>query len=562
MHLPSRKNRVRQSALLFSSMIMALTMGNGAANAATTLIHSVKGYTINEGKLTQFSAIQFTDDKIDHIYAVKPSSLDSSVKVIDGQGNSMLPGLIDAHGHVLNYGLSLMRVDLVNSTSEQEAVSRVKAYRDRNPAQRWIQGRGWNQVQWPVDKFPTAASLDKLFPNTPVFLERVDGHAGWANSKAMGLAGITKDTKAPVGGEIIKDAQGNPTGVFIDYAMNLITDKIPPLSKAEQKSVLVKAMKALAEVGLTSVHDAGVTAEHLALYQELASDKQMPIRVNAMLYLPSEGWQQKLEQGKYASDDHFFQFNSVKIQSDGALGSRGAALHEDYSDQPGTKGILLHKDKDLANYIRTAMAKGYQVNTHAIGDHANTLTFDHYAKLIKQSGTQAMRHRIEHAQVLRLEDIPKFAQMNVIASIQATHATSDKNMAEDRIGKERLKGAYAWRSLLNAGARIANGSDFPVEPTNPFYGLHASITRQDRNNQPLGGWISTEALTTEETLKSFTIDAAYAGHQESILGSLSAGKQADFILLEEDIFKQAPSTIWQNTVLETWVAGQPVYQRK
>ncbi|REL35064.1 amidohydrolase [Thalassotalea euphylliae] len=562
MSLTSKFNLRRLSALLLSSAtLLALVTGVTSANATTTLIHNVKGYTINDGKLTEFSAIEFTDDKIDNVYATKPSGINSSVKLIDGQGNTLLPGLIDAHGHVLNYGLSLMQVDLVNSKSEQEAVARVKAYRDKNPEQRWIQGRGWNQVQWPVDQFPTAASLDKLFPNTPVFLGRIDGHAGWANSKAMALAGITKETKAPVGGEIIKDSQGKPTGIFIDYAMNLITDKIPPLSKAEQKRVLVKAMKALAEVGLTSVHDAGVTAEHIELYQELAQDKQMPIRVNAMLYLPSPDWQQKLDDGQYASDDHFFQFNSVKIQSDGALGSRGAALHEDYSDQPGTKGILLHKDKDLANYIKTAMAKGYQVNTHAIGDHANTLTFDHYAKLIEQSGSQKMRHRIEHAQVLRLDDIPKFAKLNVIASIQATHATSDKNMAQGRIGKERLKGAYAWRSLLNAGARIANGSDFPVEPTNPFYGLHASITRQDRNNQPLGGWISEEALTTEETLKSFTIDAAYAGHQEPMLGSLEAGKQADFILIKEDLFSQEPSTIWQNKVLATWVAGKPVFTK-
>ncbi|REL30028.1 amidohydrolase [Thalassotalea euphylliae] len=562
MSLTSRFNLRRLFGLFLSSAtLLALVTGVTSANAATTLIHNVKGYTINDGKLAEFSAIQFTDDKIDNVYATKPSGIDSSVKLIDGQGNTLLPGLIDAHGHVLNYGLSLMQVDLVNSTSEQEAVARVKAYREKNPEQRWVQGRGWNQVQWPVDQFPTAASLDKLFPNTPVFLGRVDGHAGWANSKAMALAGITKDTKAPVGGEIIKDSQGKPTGIFIDYAMNLITDKIPPLSNAEQKRVLVKAMKALAEVGLTSVHDAGVTAEHIELYQELAKDKQMPIRVNAMLYLPSPGWQQKLDDGQFASDDHFFQFNSVKIQSDGALGSRGAALHEDYSDQPGTKGILLHKDKDLANYIRTAMAKGYQVNTHAIGDHANTLTFDHYAKLIEQSGSQKMRHRIEHAQVLQLDDIPKFAKLNVIASIQATHATSDKNMAQDRIGKERLKGAYAWRSLLNAGARIANGSDFPVEPTNPFYGLHASITRQDRNNQPLGGWISEESLTTVESLKSFTIDAAYAGHQEGMLGSLEAGKQADFILIKEDLFTQEPSTIWQNKVLATWVAGKPVFTK-
>ena len=546
---------------ILTGLMLSTAIASSAALADTTLIHNVNGYTINNGELARFSAIQFTDDKIDGIFSEKPDSLPQSTKIIDGHGKGLLPGLIDAHGHVLGYGLSLMRVDLMNSTSEQAAVGLVLKYSQANPNQRWIQGRGWNQVKWPSNTYPTAASLDKYFPDTPVFLSRVDGHAGWANSKAMALAGITANTPSPVGGDIIKDENGQPTGVFIDKAMELIRAKIPPLSIAEQKQVLVKAMKALASVGLTSVHDAGVTVEELAAYKALAAEQNMPIRVNAMLYLPSPNWQQGLTDGKYQSKDNFFQFNSVKIQADGALGSRGAALHQDYSDMPGNKGLLLHKDKDLVHYIQTAMAQGFQVNTHAIGDHANTLTFDHYGQLIKQTNSQAMRHRIEHAQVLRLDDIPRFAELNVIASIQATHATSDKNMAQDRIGKDRLKGAYAWRSLLNANARIANGSDFPVEPTNPFYGIHASVTRQDRNNQPLGGWIEHEKLTLTETLKSFTIDAAYAGHQEQILGSLEAGKQADFILIEEDLFSQQPSTIWQNKVLATYVAGKQVYQK-
>ncbi|NMP31196.1 amidohydrolase [Thalassotalea sp. M1531] len=543
-----------------STLVIALAT-SCSIQAATTLIHNVKGYTINNGELTRFSAIQFTDDKIDEIFSKRPESIANNVNLVNANGNTLLPGLVDAHGHVLNYGLSLMRVDLVGASSEKEAVERVKAYRKENPNQRWIQGRGWNQVQWPSNSFPTAKSLDKYFPDTPIFLSRVDGHAGWANSKAMSIAGITTQTKSPVGGEIIKDSNGNPSGVFIDNAMDLIFDKIPALSKNEQKTVLVKAMHALASVGLTSVHDAGVTKKHIDIYKELANESNMPIRVNAMLYLPSKDWEKGLAQGIYQSKDNSFQFNSVKIQADGALGSRGAALHEDYSDKPGTKGLLLHKDKDLAHYIESAMAKGFQVNTHAIGDHANSLTFDHYAALINKTQSSTMRHRIEHAQVLRLEDIPKFAQMNVIASIQATHATSDKNMAEDRIGAERLKGAYAWRSLLNAGARIANGSDFPVEPTNPFFGLHASITRQDRENQPIGGWIESEKLTTAEALKSFTIDAAFAGHQEKLLGSLEPGKKADFILIEQDLFNQSPSTIWQNTVVETWVDGQRVYKK-
>ena len=549
-------------AILPSIFVASLTSYAGDSNAQSTLFKNVNGYTVNQGKLTQFSAIKITNDKIEKIYQLNdPLPKSASLSVVDVGGKTMLPGLIDAHGHVLGYGTSLMRVDLVNSASEQEAVERVKAYQKEHPDQQWIKGRGWNQVQWPSKQFPTAKSLDKYFPNTPVLLNRVDGHAGWANTKAMALAGITAETKSPVGGEIIKDENGQPTGVFIDNAIDLITKNIPKSSKSEQKAALVNAMNALASVGLTSVHDAGVDTTNIDIYKELAQENNMPIRINAMLYLPSDGWQKTLKHGTYVSSDASFAFNSVKIQADGALGSRGAAMHHDYSDKPNHKGLLLHKDHDLATYIQTAMEAGFQVNTHAIGDHANSLAFDHYAKLIKKTDTKDLRHRIEHAQVLTLADIPKFAQMGVIASIQATHATSDKNMAKDRIGEERLKGAYAWRSLLNAGARIANGSDFPVEPTNPFFGLHASITRQDRSNQPLGGWIEEEKLTKLEALKSFTIDAAYAGHQELLLGSLEKGKKADFIIIEQDLFAQDPSTIWQNQVQETWVNGKQVYKK-
>lgn len=532
-----------------------------AENSHSQLLYNVNGYTLKANILSKFNAVQFNGDTIEKVFTANDELPDvNSITSINGQGKTLLPGLIDAHGHVLSYGLSLMRVDLVNTKSEQEAVERTIAYRKKYPNQTWIQGRGWNQVHWSNNAFPTAASLDKHFPDTPVFLSRVDGHAGWANSKAMELAGITKNTKAPTGGEIIKDSQGNPTGIFIDYAVDLINEKIEKLTLSEQKQVLVTAMNELAKVGLTSVHDAGVNSENLAVYQALAKENAMPIRINAMLYLPTKNWQQTIAKGKFHSADNMLAFNSVKIQADGALGSRGAALHQDYSDDAGNKGLLLHEQKALEQYIEKAMQLGFQVNTHAIGDHANSLVLDLYKKYSDKTKTSLLRHRVEHAQVLRLSDIPKFAELDVIASIQSTHATSDKNMAEDRIGSERLKGAYAWRSLLNSGAKIANGSDFPVEPTNPFYGLHAAITRQDRENHPLGGWISSEKLTPIEAFKSFTIDAAYAGHQEKLIGSIEVGKKADFILIDNDLFEQKPSTIWQNKVIATWVNGKLVYK--
>jgi len=528
--------------------------------AQTTLIKNVNGYTFNGKSLEKFAAITFTHDTIDKIYHQGETiDIANDAVIIDGQGQTMLPGLIDAHGHVLGYGHSLMRVDLLNSTSERDAVKRAKAYANINPSLSWILGRGWNQVQWPSNTFPSAKSLDQLFPDTPVWLRRVDGHAGWANSKAMALAGISSDTKAPKGGEIIKDKNGQPTGVFIDNAMDLITDSIAKPSRAEDKVALTKAMKSLASLGLTSVHDAGIDQQNMALYKELASENNMTIRINGMLYLPSENWQQQLKQGPYRSEGDMFAFNSVKIQADGALGSRGASLISDYSDHAGHKGLLLHDNETLKQYIDVSMAAGFQVNTHAIGDNANKLILDLYQQAISKSQTKLLRHRIEHAQVLRLKDIPRFSSLNVIASMQATHATSDKNMALSRLGELRILGAYAWRKLLDNNVVIAAGSDFPVESPNPFYGLHASITRQDHKSIPAGGWYGDEKMSRTEALRSFTIDAAYAGHQDKLIGSLVPGKKADFILLADDIFSMQESQIWESQVSQTWVAGKKVF---
>lgn len=542
---------------------LALYSFSTLLSAQTTLIKNIQGYTIENNELIKFKAIQFTDDKIDKTFENDVSlPKNNQWKIIDGKGKTLLPGLIDAHGHVLSYGQSLLQVDLVDTPSESEAVNRAINFAKLNPQSAWIQGRGWNQVQWSSNQFPTAKMLDKAFPNKPVWLSRVDGHAGWANSKAMKIAGITKTTKSPHGGEIIKLANGEPSGIFIDNAMDLITKSIPALTKEEKKAALVGAMKSLASMGLTSVHDAGIDTENLQVFQELTDEGKMPIRINAMLYLPTNNWQKTLTEGTFNSADHMLNFNSVKIQADGALGSRGAALIEDYSDHAGHKGLLLHDDKALKHYIDFAMKAGFQVNTHAIGDNANKIVLDLYQNAIKDSSSKSLRHRIEHAQILRLKDIPRFNQLGIIASMQATHATSDKNMAVDRVGEERILGAYAWRKLLNAKAVIAAGSDFPVESPNPFFGLHASVTRQDKANIPEGGWYADEKMTRLEALKTFTIDAAYSGHQEALVGSLSKGKKADFILIKDNLFTIDETQLWKNQVISTWVNGVKVFHQE
>ncbi|WP_392343328.1 amidohydrolase [uncultured Shewanella sp.] len=549
----------------YLALSVALSLASLSANtmAQTTLVHHVNGYTLVDGKLQTFNAIQFTDDKIDRLFTLNqalPSATD--ITSIDGKGKTLLPGLIDAHGHVLGYGLSLLTADLTNTSSEQQAVERAQAFSKNNPTDGWLMGRGWNQELWDSKQFPTKESLDKAFKANPVSFGRVDGHAIWVNSKALALAGISSTTVAPEGGEIVKDEQGNPTGVLIDNAMNLVFNIVPDLNQQQLQSTLTLAMDSLASYGLTSVHDAGISIDNINAYQQLAANNAMSVRVNGMLSVEDPRFTSILKQGHITTADNMFKVDSVKISADGALGSRGAALIKEYSDQPGHKGLMLYSDDQLGKLILQSMKAGFQVNTHAIGDNANQVVLDKYQTTIAATDSKALRHRIEHAQILDLADIPRFAQLGVIASIQATHATSDKNMAENRLGKARLAGAYAWRKLLNANAVIANGSDFPIESPNPFFGLHASVTRQDHVNQPLDGWLSTEKLSRIEALKSFTIDAAYAGHQEQLLGSLEPGKKADFILVEDDYFTIDPQQIWQNKVIATWVNGRKVFAKE
>jgi predicted amidohydrolase YtcJ len=389
-----------------------------------------------------------------------------------------------------------------------------------------------------------------------MWFSRVDGHAGWANRAAMELAGVDASTADPDGGMIIRDSEGRPTGTFVNNAMRYITQHIPSPSIEDQKLALTRAMHALAAEGLTSVHDASVNSTTLRAYKELLEEGPLPIRVYAMLAGLDPELGDRLAEGHFISDDLSLVVRSVKISADGALGSRGAYLNEEYSDMPGHRGLLQITPERLTQLMNQSMNSGFQVNVHAIGDGANMLVMDNFEALIQTTDSRQLRHRIEHAQILRYEDILRFSQLGVIPSMQGMHATSDKNMAQDRLGDVRIHGAYAWRKLLDAGTIIANGSDFPVEPANPFFGLHASITRQDHDNQPPGGWFPEERMTREEALISFTLDAAYAAHQEEALGTLEPGKKADFILINSDLFTMPAEEIWQIELEQTWVGGR------
>lgn len=542
-------------------LIIGLATACSAA-AAPTLIEHVSGYTLAGDKLQSFGAMVFDQGKV--LATGKAAELHQrypAARVIDGNGSCLLPGLIDAHGHVLDLGYETVQIQLWNTTSLAEAQKLIRSYAAANPKPGWVLGDGWNQVKWQLGRFPTASELDAAVADRPVVLDRVDGHAKWVNTRVLQLAGITRATPDPVGGRIERDASGNPNGVLVDGAMALVEKVIPEPTHDEQVAALRAAMHHMNSVGLTGVGDAGVNAKTIAVYRQLADQRELTVRAYVMIRDTGADFLALSKDGPLiAYDDDHLTIRSVKLFADGALGSRGAALLAPYSDMPSQNGLLFMPDADMEKKIETALRAGYQVNVHAIGDAANHQVLDGFAAAYEQvSAGRQLRNRIEHAQVVSLADIPRFKQLDLIASMQPTHATSDKNMAEDRIGKERLKGAYAWRSFLAQGTRIAGGSDFPVESDNPFFGLHAAVTRTDHENQPAGGWHPEQAMTLTEAFRAFTLDAAFAEHNEQHIGSLEPGKWADFILVDRDLFKIAPADIWKTQVRQTWVAGRRVY---
>ncbi|AVR95132.1 amidohydrolase [Pseudoduganella armeniaca] len=537
-----------------------------ACNAqAQTLIDNANGYTLDAGgKLLRFQALAF--DAAGRIVAVG-SAADVAAKApgyqrIDAQGRTVLPGLIDAHGHVFGLGQVATAAELYSSTSLDDAVRKVSAYARANPQRAWVVGNGWNQEIWKLGRFPTAAELDAAVADRPALMHRVDGHAVWVNSRALALAGISKDTPDPAGGKIERDAQGNATGILVDGAMALVTKVMPAATEAEERAALDGALALLGKNGLTSVHDAGIGVAEDKLYRAYADQGKLTTRVYAMIGDTAADFDRLAANGplpSYAND--LYALASVKLYADGALGSRGAALIKPYSDAPHTHGLLFYKDGEMRAKMEKAIKAGYQVNVHAIGDAGNRQILDNYAALLKKY-PNVQRHRIEHAQVVALADIPRFKQLGIIPSMQPTHATSDQNMAEQRVGPKRIEGAYAWRTFLKQGSRIACGSDFPIESPNPFEGIHAAVTRQDMRDVPAGGWHKEQAMTLTEALRCFTLDAAWAARQEKAIGSLEAGKWADFIVTDRDLFAIPASEIGKVGVLETWVGGKRVFQKR
>ena len=530
---------------------------------ADSVIDNVNGYTLNQaGALVQFEAIAFSDaGKI--IWAgskAETLAKAAGAKRINGGGRTMLPGLIDAHGHVMGLGAALTSLDLRDTGSLAAAQKAIADYARRYPNSAWIRGRGWNQEVWKLGRLPTAAELDAVVRDRPAWLRRVDGHAGWANSRALQLAGVNRETIDPPGGRIERDGNGNPTGVLVDAAMSLIDKIAPQSSEAENRIALDAALAHLRAQGLTSVHDMGVSADDDKRFREYADQQKLTTRIYGAIAGAGAEFDTLSANGPLKSyGNDFYALSAVKLFADGALGSRGAALLLPYNDLPDSKGLLFQSDEAINAQMDKAMRHGYQLAVHAIGDAANRQILNAFNKLSYQYPLRDARHRIEHAQVAALADIARFKLIGIIPSMQPTHATSDMNMAENRVGFDRIKGAYAWRTFLMQGAPLACGSDFPVEPANPFLGLHAAVTRESEQGRPVGGWYANEAMSLKEALRCFTLDAAYAAHQESTLGSLTPGKWADFILIDRDIFRISSHDIPKIKVLQTWVAGRKVF---
>jgi predicted amidohydrolase YtcJ len=480
--------------------------------------------------------------------------------VRDLGGRAVLPGLVDAHGHLMHLARGRLSFDARGLTSEEQIAARVGQRAAVLPRGAWIGGRNWDQNLWPGGAFPTRASLDRAAPHHPVALVRIDGHATWVNSAALAAAGIDRSTPDPPGGLIARDAHGDPTGLLIDTAQRLVQRAEPRPSDDQFEQAVRECIADCLAVGLTGIHEMGAELYALAAYRRLVERGQFPFRNYVAVARRSEStWAHYRERGPEAFGDGRVTVGAVKLLADGALGSRGAALHEPYCDDPGNTGLVLIPADEIERTTLEAGALGFQVCVHAIGDRANTLVLDAFERALARAPRPDHRLRVEHAQILADQDVPRFRRLGVLPSMQATHCTSDLAWAVERLGPERLRGAYAWRSLLATGVVIAGGSDFPVEHPNPFHGLHAAVTRRPRTGDD-PGWQPEQRMTRDEAVRSFTGWNAFASRQERDLGSLEPGKRADLVVLSEDVFTCPEAQIAEIRPVLTMIGGEVVYE--
>ena len=519
-----------------------LIVANATIYTVDSTFSTAQSMAIRDGKIVAVGSNSDIDSKF------------TSEKILDANGKFIYPGFIDPHSHFLGYGLTLSNASLSGAKTWNEVVERLVEHQKEFPSD-WVQGRGWNQNEWDVKEFPTKELLDKAFPNKPVYIVRVDGHAAVANTLALQMAGINEGTKI-VGGELIKK-YGVLTGVLVDNAIELVKSIIPEEQKSVKEKALLKAQENCFAVGLTTVSDAGTDLLDVLLIDSLQKSGKLKMRIYIMLNPTKDNFDHFISKGVYSTDN--ITVRSIKLYTDGALGSRGALLLQPYSDAPETKGLQVETTENLFTYCEKAFAAGYQVNTHCIGDAAVRLILDIYSKFLKPNNN--LRWRVEHAQVVDPLDLPKFGKFSIIPSVQTTHATSDMSWADERLGN-RIKYAYAYQNLLKQNGWLANGSDFPIENINPMYGFYSGITRKDFNGLPADGFQIENALTREQALRAMTIWAAKANFEDSLKGSLECGKWADFVVLDRNILMIPESDLPNSKVISTFVAGESVYQNK
>ncbi len=545
------------------ALLIAAPLPAQSVRSADLIVTNARIYTVDDSRPV-VAAMAVRDGRIAFTGSVREAMAlkGANTRMLDLGGRTVIPGMVDAHAHLLGLGQSLQAVNLVGAKSYDEVVARVVARAKNVPAGQWIIGRGWDQNQWGDTRFPTHEALTGALPNNPVYLERIDGHAQLANAAAMRAASVTAATKDPSGGRILRTATGEPTGVFIDNATSLVEKAIPNSTVEQTRQAIRAAIAESQHWGLTGLHDAGESRATIDLLEEMAKAGEFNFRLYVMIGDDSAAVAHYLARGpQSALYDNRLWLRSFKLYADGALGSRGAALLEPYSDDPNNKGLLLSAPAHIQDVAVRALKGGFQVNTHAIGDRGNRVVLDAYDAALKLQPAADHRFRVEHAQILHHDDIPRFAQLGVIPSMQAVHQTSDMYWAGSRLGQGRLLGAYAWRSLLETGVVVPNGSDFPVEAVNPLLSFHSAVARQDAENWPAGGWMAEQRMTREEALRSMTIWPAFAAFQESIMGSLSVGKLADFVVLDRDIMTVADRDILGTNVIATYIGGKPVYER-